>query len=61
MKLDKLVSKITYFPSNFHEVVFIHDLFLQVTKLFNYALVHCAQTFDPFFILFQPEMSIIMN
>ncbi len=61
MKLDKLVSKITYFPSNFHEVAFLHNLFLGVTKLFNYALVHWAQNFDPFIILFQPEMSIPMN
>ena len=46
MKLDKLVSKITYFPSNFYEVVLLHNRFLDFTKLFNYALVHWAQTFD---------------
>ena len=40
MKLDKLVSKITYFPSNFYEVVLLHNRFLDFTKLFNYALVH---------------------
>ena len=51
MKLDKLVSKITYFPSNFYEVVLLHSRFLDFTKLFNYALVHWAQTFDPFIIL----------
>ena len=61
MKLDKLVSKITYFPSNFYEVVLLHNRFLDFTKLFNYALVHWAQTFDPFIILFRPEMSIPMN